>query len=298
MDKYYKKWFGVLILPAVILFVFVVLIPFAMGVLYSFSNWRGTYFVGRGNVFQSLCGFQNYVKAFANSKFTTALLYTVKYTAVAVVSINIVALAFAMMVTKIGKGAGIFRTIFFMPNLLGGLALGFIWQFIFQVIYTDIVFSPSGLLHIEALRYMTQDPVKALFALVIMTTWQFAGYMMIIYVDGLNNIPSDLYEAAEIDGANGVQKFFKITVPMLMPSFTVVIFLTLSNSFKLLDQNVALTNGDFSTRMIALQILRTIKDTFPPNYGVAQAQSVVFFLIVASITLLQVILTKRKEVEM
>ena len=144
---------------------------------------------------------------------------------------------------------------------------------------------------------MTQDPVKALFALVIMTTWQSAGYMMLIYIGGLNSIPGDLYEAAAIDGAGPVRRFFKVTLPLLMSSITVVLFLTLANSFKLLDQNLALTNGDFDTRMLALQILRTTRDTQPPNYGVAQAQAVIFFLIVAAISLIQVYVTRSREVE-
>lgn len=190
-----------------------------------------------------------------------------------------------------------YRTVFFMPNMLGGLAMGYVWQFIFQVVYTDLIFSPDGLLHLEFMRYMTQDPVKALFALVIMTTWQSAGYMMLIYIGGLNSIPSDLYEAAAIDGAGPVRRFFKVTLPLLMSSITVVLFLTLANSFKLLDQNLALTNGDFDTRMLALQILRTTRDTQPPNYGVAQAQAVIFFLIVAAISLIQVYVTRSREVE-
>ena len=184
------------------------------------------------------------------------------------------------------------------PNMLGGLALGFIWQFIFQVVFTDILFGPGGVLHIEGLRFMTQSPVKALFALLIMTTWQNAGYMMIIYVGGLNTISGDLYEAASLDGANAFQRFRKITLPLLMPSVTVVLFLTLSNSFKLLDQNVALTDGEFGTRMLALQILRTLKDTSPPDYGAAQAQAVIFFVVVAVISLIQVYVTGKKEVEM
>lgn len=154
------------------------------------------------------------------------------------------------------------------------------------------------MLHIEELRFMTQSPVKALFALLIMTTWQNAGYMMIIYVGGLNTISGDLYEAASLDGANAFQRFRKITLPLLMPSVTVVLFLTLSNSFKLLDQNVALTDGEFGTRMLALQILRTLKDTSPPDYGAAQAQAVIFFVVVAVISLIQVYVTGKKEVEM
>ena len=181
--------------------------------------------------------------------------------------------------------------------MLGALAMGFVWQFIFQVVYTDILFSPDGWLHIEFLRYMTQNTTKALFALVIMTVWQSAGYMMLIYISGLNAIPGELYEAADIDGAGPIRKFFTITLPLLMPSVTIVLFLTLANSFKLLDPNVALTNGDFNTRLIALQILRTVQDKTPPDYGMAQAQAVVFFVIVAVISLFQVSLTRKREVE-
>ncbi len=132
----------------------------------------------------------------------------------------------------------------------------------------------------------------------MLNTWQYAGYMMIIYVAGLNNISADYYEAASIDGATYWYSFRKITIPMLMPSFTIVFFMTLANSFKLLDQNVALTDGEFGTRLLAMQILRTVKDTSPPNYGKAQAQAVIFFLLVAVITLTQVAITKKKELEM
>lgn len=215
-----------------------------------------------------------------------------------VVTVNVCAMLLALLVTNIMKGSGIFRTIIFMPNMLGGLALGFIWQFIFQVVFTDILFGKEGFLHIEALRYMTQDPVKALFALLLMTTWQNAGYMMIIYVGGLNAVSTELYEAASLDGASAFQRFRKITLPLLMPSITIVLFLTLSNSFKLLDQNVALTDGEFGTRMLALQILRTLKDTNPPDYGGAQAQAVIFFIVMAIISFIQVSVTRKKEVEM
>ena len=208
------------------------------------------------------------------------------------------ALALALMVTKISRLSGIFRTIFFLPNMLGGLALGFIWQFIFQIVFSQILFGPESLLPIPFLQNMTQDNTKALFALAILVTWQMAGYMMIIYITGLNNIPYDLYEAAEIDGASTFQRFRVITLPMLMPAFTVVFFLTLANCFKLLDQNIALTDGAFGTRMLATQILRTIKDTTPPNYGQAQAQAVIFFVLIAVVTLIQVSVTKKREVEM
>lgn len=296
MEKYYKKWFWLLTLPAIVLFLFIIAIPFIVGAVYSFTSWRGTYFAG-GTFWQSFVGVNNYVRAFADERFIHSLIYTSLYTLIAVIAINLVALAFALMLNNIKRGVGIYRTVFFLPNMLGALAMGFVWQFIFQVVYTDILFSPDGWLHIEFLRYMTQNTTKALFALVIMTVWQSAGYMMLIYISGLNAIPGDLYEAADIDGAGPIRKFFTITLPLLMPSVTIVLFLTLANSFKLLDPNVALTNGDFNTRLIALQILRTVQDKTPPDYGMAQAQAVVFFVIVAVISLFQVSLTRKREVE-
>lgn len=297
MDKYYKKWFLPLVAPSLIFFFLVILLPFIIGVVYSFTAWRGSYWAEGKTMMESFVGLENYAKAFSSSKFTHSLKYTTVFTVVAVLAINIVSLAFALMLNSVKKGVGFFRTTFFMPNMMGALAMGFVWSFIFQIIYTDIIFSPDGLFHVEFMRYMTQDTWKALVAMVIMSTWQSAGYMMLIYIGGLNSIPADLYEAASIDGASGAKRFFKITLPLLMPSITIVLFLTLANSFKMLDINVALTNGDFNTRMVAMQILRTVQDSTPPNYGVAQAQSVIFFVIIAAISLLQVSLTRRKEVE-
>lgn len=301
MEGFYKKWFLPLALPAILLFVFVIFIPFITGVLYSFTAWRGTYFVGTDgnstqNFLSSFNGFTNYIKAFKTEKFINAFVYTIKFTGVAVVSVNIIGLAFAMAVTQVKRGAGLFRTIYFMPNLLGGLALGYIWSFIFEIVFSKIFFGPNAL-NIPFLTNMTQNNTKALFALTILLCWQSAGYMMLIYINGINNIPEDLYEAARIDGANATQTFRVITIPMLMPAFTIVFFLTLSGCFKLLDQNIALTDGKFSTRMLAMQILRTTADTSPPNYGLAQAQAVIFFVLIASISLLQVYLTKKREVE-
>jgi raffinose/stachyose/melibiose transport system permease protein len=266
--------------------------------------WRGSYYFNpvtrtrAESVFESINGINNYINAFKDTRFIQALWYTVRYTLIAVIFINVVSLSLALLINKMTNTlAGIFRTVFFLPNMLGGLALGYIFQFIFQVVFTDMIFSPQGILHIEALRYMTQHSVKALFALVILTTWQSSGYMMLIYIAGLNTIPKDYYEAASIDGSSSWHTFWKITVPMLMPSFTVVLFTTLSSSFKLLDQNVALTDGNFNTRMLAYQILRTIRDSNPADYGKAQAQAVIFFILVAVITLTQVYFTKKKEIE-
>lgn len=297
MEKYYKKWFKVLNIPAIILFVMVILVPFIMGVAYSFTAWRGSYFKGSEHWYGALVGFKNYIKVFHSQKFITSFIYTIKFTVVAVVIKNIVSLGMALMVRRVGKGKGFFRTVFFFPNLLGGLAMGFIWSFIFQNVYSLMLFGEDSPIHIPFLCNMLQDPNKAVFAMAIMATWQTAGYLMLIYLNGLNNIPEDLYEAASIDGATAWQKFRHITVPMLMPAFTVVFFLTLSGSFKMLDENLALTGGDFGTRMLSLQILLTTRENTPPNYGMAQAQAVIFFILIATVSIIQVIVTKRKEIE-
>ena len=297
MEKYYKKWFKIMNIPAIILFVVVILVPFIMGVAYSFTAWRGSYFKGSEHWYGALVGFKNYIKVFHSQKFITSFIYTIKFTVVAVVIKNIVSLGMALMVRKVGKGKGFFRTVFFFPNLLGGLAMGFIWSFIFQNVYSLMLFGEESPIHIPFLCDMLQDPNKAVFAMAIMATWQTAGYLMLIYLNGLNNIPEDLYEAASIDGATAWQKFRHITVPMLMPAFTIVFFLTLSSSFKMLDENLALTGGDFGTRMLSLQILLTTRENTPPNYGMAQAQAVIFFILIATVSIIQVIVTKRKEIE-
>lgn len=293
----YKKWFKILNIPAAILFVVVILVPFIMGMAYSFTAWRGSYFKGSEHWYGALVGFKNYIKVFHSQKFITSFIYTIKFTIVAVVAKNIVSLGMALMVRKVGKGKGFFRTVFFFPNLLGGLAMGFIWSFIFQNVYSLMLFGEDSPIHIPFLCDMLQDPNKAVFAMAIMATWQTAGYLMLIYLNGLNNIPEDLYEAASIDGATAWQKFRHITVPMLMPAFTIVFFLTLSSSFKMLDENLALTGGDFGTRMLSLQILLTTRENTPPNYGMAQAQAVIFFILIAVVSIVQVIVTKRKEIE-
>ena len=297
MEKYYKKWFKILNIPAAILFVVVILVPFIMGMAYSFTAWRGSYFKGSEHWYGALVGFKNYIKVFHSQKFITSFIYTIKFTIVAVVVKNIVSLGMALMVRKVGKGKGFFRTVFFFPNLLGGLAMVFIWSFIFQNVYSLMLFGEDSPIHIPFLCDMLQDPNKAVFAMAIMATWQTAGYLMLIYLNGLNNIPEDLYEAASIDGATAWQKFRHITVPMLMPAFTIVFFLTLSSSFKMLDENLALTGGDFGTRMLSLQILLTTRENTPPNYGMAQAQAVIFFILIAVVSIVQVIVTKRKEIE-
>lgn len=298
MDRYYKKRLIPLAIPALILFLMVVIIPFIVGVIYSFTAWRGTYFAGGEHFWEAFVGIDNYIKAFHTQKFMDAFIYTVKFTLVAVVVINVVSLVVSLLASSLHRGSSVYRTVYFSTNLLGGLALGYIWQFVFEIIFSKILFGEDGIISIPALCNMTQDNTKALFALVMLFTWQTVGYMIIIYTTGLNNIPKDLFEAAEIDGANAWDRFWKITVPMLMPSFTIVFFLALSKCFMLLDQNVALTDGNFGTRLLAMQILRTTKDTSPPDYGLAQAQAVIFFVLIAIVTLTQVSFTSKKEVEM
>lgn len=170
--------------------------------------------------------------------------------------------------------------------------MGFVWSFIFQNIFSLVLFGGDSPLKIPFLCDMLQDPNKAIFAMAIMATWQSAGYMLLIYLNGLNNIPEDLYEAASIDGATAWQKFKNITFPMLMPAFTIVFFLTLSQSFKMLDENLALTNGNFGTRMLSLQILLSTRENTPANYGMAQAQAVIFFILIAVISVAQVTVTR------
>lgn len=297
MEKFYKKWFNVLIIPAIILFVVVILLPFIMGVIYSFTAWRGSYFKGSEHWWGAWVGIGNYLKIFQSEKFLSALVYTLKFTFVAVIFKNLASLTLALMVKKVGKGKGVFRTIYFFPNLLGGLAMGFVWSFIFQNVFSLILFGGDSVIQIPFLCDMLQDSNKAVVAMAIMATWQSAGYMLLIYLNGLNNIPEELYEAAAIDGARPWQRFRHITMPMLMPAFTVVFFLTLSGSFKMLDENLALTNGNFGTRMLSLQILLSTRESIPANYGMAQAQAVVFFILIAVISISQVIITKRKEIE-
>ena len=298
MEKFYKKWFFPLAVPSMILFILVVLLPFVVGVFYSFTGWKGTYFAGGGNAFQSLVGFDNYINSFKNENFISALINTVQYTAVTLVTVLVTSLGFALLISNIKRGAGFFRSVFFLPNLLGGLALGYIWSFLFEIIFSKLLFNEGGLISIPFFTNMLQDHNKAIIAMAIVATWQMAGYMMIIFVTGLNNIPGDLYEAASIDGCTPLQKFKNVTLPLLMPSFTIVIFMTLANCFKMLDLNVALTDGNFNTRLLAYQILRITRDYSPPDYGQAQAQSVIFFIIIATVTLIQVSITKKREVEM
>ena len=279
MQKAIKKWFPVLALPTVVAFLISFLIPFIMGIYLSFCKFKTV-----KNA--KWVGFDNYLKAFANEDFINALWFTVKFTIVSVITINILAFLFAMLLTKALRGTNVFRTIFFMPNLIGGIVLGYIWLMII-----------NGVLHYFNAT-ITTDASYGFWGLVILMNWQLIGYMMIIYISGIQNISPDLIEAAEIDGANAAQRLFHITIPQVMPSITICLFLTLTNSFKLFDQNYALTAGapGKSTQMLALDIYNTFSGRVGWQ-GVGQAKAVIFFLIVAAIALTQLFLTRRKEVE-
>ena len=279
MQKAIKKWFPVLALPTVVAFLISFLIPFIMGIYLSFCKFKTV-----NNA--KWVGFDNYLKAFANEDFINALWFTVKFTIVSVITINILAFLFAMLLTKALRGTNVFRTIFFMPNLIGGIVLGYIWLMIIN----------SVLHYFNAT--ITTDATYGFWGLVILMNWQLIGYMMIIYISGIQNISPDLIEAAQIDGANSVQRLFHITIPQVMPSITICLFLTLTNSFKLFDQNYALTAGapGKSTQMLALDIYNTFYGRVGWQ-GVGQAKAVIFFLIVAAIALTQLFLTRRKEVE-
>ena len=280
MQKTLKKYFAIFTIPTLLAFAFAFIVPFAQGLYLSFCK-----FTTVKNA--KLVGFDNYVKAFTDNKdFVNALLLTASFTIVAIILINVCAFSIALLLTRKIKGTNLFRTVFFMPNLIGGIVLGYTWQ---QMINAVLLKYETTI--VSNMKY-------GFWGLVILMNWQMIGYMMIIYIAGLQNVPTDLLEASEIDGASPWQKLTKITIPMVMPSITICMFLTLSNSFKLFDQNKALTNGApmNKTEMLALNIYRTFYGR--PGYeGVGQAKAVIFFILVALIALIQLRITRSKEVD-
>lgn len=279
MQKTLKRYFPIFVLPTLIAFSFAFIIPFVMGVYLSFCKFKTITNAQFG-------GLENYIKIFADKDFVNAFGFTLKFSVVSIVTINVFAFILALALTRKIKGTNLFRTVFFMPNLIGGIILGYIWQ---------------QMINAVLLKYETTlvaNPTYGFWGLIILMNWQMIGYMMIIYVAGLQNVPTDLIEAAEIDGATSLQTLFKVKIPMVMPSITICLFLTVSNSFKLFDQNLALTAGAPSkkTAMLALDIYNTFygRSGFE---GVGQAKAVLFFIVVAVIALGQLVLTRRKEVE-
>lgn len=282
-----KLSFWLFLLPVLIAFTLVVLIPLIMGIYYSFTDWNG---IGSSAHF---IGFKNYISSFTDEEFRNSFYFTVKFTITSVVVLNLIGFGLALLVTKKIKISGPLKTIFFMPNLIGGLILGFIWQFIFKEVFASI----GNVIGEESFKGWLSNEKTGFYGLVILMSWQMAGYLMIIYISGIQNISRDLIEAAEIDGANSYHKLRHIIFPLVRPAFTVSVFLTLSNSFKLYDQNLSLTAGGpgNATQMMAMNIYNT---AFQKNLmGQAQAKAVILLVIVGAISLTQVYFSKKKEVE-
>ena len=280
-------FFWLFLAPVLIALIMVVVIPLLYGVYYSFTNWDGI----NTPVF---AGITNYIQLLGDEGFRNALWFTTKFAVVSVVLINAIGLGLALLVTQKLKGSNLMRTVFFMPNLIGGLILGFIWQFVFIQGF-DAIGQAVGT---EALQGWLSTTRTGFWGLVILTAWQMSGYIMIIYIAHLEGIPEDLVEAAQIDGANVFQRFRHIIFPLVAPAFTVSMFLTLSNSFKLYDQNLSLTGGApyNSTQMVAMNIYNT---AFLENkMAYAQSKALIFFIIIAVISLTQVYYNKKREVEM
>ena len=282
-----QRWFPLFVLPTFACFCVGFIWPFLQGLYLSLCNFmtpRDAKFVG----------FENYIKAFSDASFVHAFWNTAGFAVVSIILINVVAFAIAYALTQKMRGANLFRTVFFMPNLIGGVVLGYIWSLIFD-----------GILR-QYSTYLTANPTYGFWGLVVLVAWQQIGYMMIIYIAGLQAVPEDTLEAAKIDGANGWQCLIKVIIPNVMPSITICTFLTLTNSFKLFDQNMALTGGAPSiiengvkinaTELLALNIYSTYN--IGKNWhGVAQAKAVIFFILVAVLALIQQAATRSKEVQ-
>ncbi|NMM54844.1 carbohydrate ABC transporter permease [Paenibacillus aquistagni] len=275
--------------PATLFFILIIVIPFLLGLYYSFTNWNGV----SGEV--SWVGLSNYQQIFtSDDAFRTSFWFTAKFTVLGVLLTNVLGFFLAYLLTKPLKTRNILRTIFFMPNVIGGLLLGFIWQFIFVRGFTAIG-DYTGWSFFTLPWLGTEN--TAFWAIVIVFVWQTAGYLMVIYISSLNNVPKDMIEAAEIDGANRFQMLRSIIIPLIMPAATICLFLAISWSFKMFDLNLSLTKGGpfGSTESVAMNIYN---EAFSKNrYGLGTAKAIIFFLIVAIITSLQVKLTKSKEVE-
>lgn len=279
MQKAIKRYFPVFVLPTMIAFTIGFIAPFLLGIYLSFCKFTTV-------TDAEFIGLDNYAKILGDAEFIHSLWYTALFTIVTVVLINLLAFIVALLLTKGIKGTNVFRTVFFMPNLIGGIVLGYVWQLLLNGI----------LAYFE--RTLTYSEVYGFWGLVILMLWQQVGYMMIIYISGIQNIPGELIEAAKIDGANSWQILRHVTIPMVMPSITICTFLTLTNGFKLFDQNLALTNGAPSkmSELLALNIYNTFYGRAGWE-GVGQAKAVIFFILVGVIALIQNKLTRSKEVQ-
>lgn len=275
-------------LPGCLIFCAVVIVPFIYGFYLTLTDWDGVSKV------KNIVGINNYISVFQDGAFWTSMGLTLKYVFVSVILVNVVAFFLAYGLTHGMKGQSFFRAGFFTPNLIGGVVLGFIWQFLFSRVLVNLgqttgwgIFSTSWL----------SDPNKAFWSLVIVSVWQLSGYMMIIYIAGFTGLSADVLEAASIDGATGFQKMKSIILPLMVPSFVICLFLTLSRVFMVYDVNLTLTGGEpyGTTKMVAMYVYE--KAFTSRNYGVGQAEALILFLIVACISGIQVYLGKKKEVE-
>lgn len=279
MKRNIKKYFPIFLLPITIAFAFAFVIPFSMGVGLSFTEFTAV-------TDAKWVGFQNYISAFSSSSdFLHALGFTALFTVVSVVTVNVFSFTLALLLTRGIRGTNLFRSVFFMPNLIGGIVLGYIWNLLINAVLSSFGVD------------ITYKAEYGFWGLVILTNWQLIGYMMVIYVAGLQNVPHDLIEAAQIDGASPAKTLFSVKIPMVMPSITICMFLTLTNSFKMFDQNLALTAGapEHETEMLALNIYNTFYGRVGWQ-GVGQAKAVIFFIIVGLLAFLQLKITSSKEV--
>ena len=279
MEKAIKRYFPIFLLPTLAAFTIGFIVPFIMGIWLSFCEFTTV-------TDATFVGLSNYVKALQDTVFRHAFWYTALFAVVSLVVINVIAFVIALALTQKMRGTNIFRTVFFMPNLIGGIVLGYIWQLIF-----------NGILSVYSTA-LNLNEWYGFAGLVILVAWQQIGYMMIIYIAGLQSIPGDVMEAAAIDGANKMQRLFKVTIPMMMPSITICTFLSVVNGFKLFDQNLSLTAGEPSkmSEMLALNIFNTFYGRTGWE-GVGQAKAVILFVLVVAIGLIQLRATRSKEVQ-
>ena len=289
--KKHKQIINMLFLfPLLFAFTFTVIIPFVFGVFYSFTDWNGI-------KFEQFIGLQNYITMFTSQDYVYSLIITIIFATINILLVNFVALSLALLCTSKIKGRNFYRAAFFVPNLIGGIVLGYVWQFIFNKVFTSLI---------EGSMSMLTNPNLAILAIILVSSWQYAGYIMMIYVTGLQGVPRDVLEASSVDGANSLVTLFRIKIPMIANTFTVSIFLTLVNSFKQFDLNLAITNGGpsrilngfsiLSTEFLALNIYKTAISQ--NEYALGQTKAVVFFVLLAIVSLTQVVISKKKEVEM
>jgi raffinose/stachyose/melibiose transport system permease protein len=275
-------------LPGCLVFTAVVIVPFIYGFYLTLTDWDGV------SKHKNLIGFSNYFEVFKDVNFWSSMALTLKYVLASLILVNVIAFLLAYALTNGMKGQNFFRTGFFTPNLIGGVVLGFIWQFIFSRVLVS--FGQKTGAELFSASFLS-DPGKAFWAMVIVTVWQLSGYMMLIYIAGFTGLSSDVLEAASIDGATGVQKLKSIILPLMVPSFVICVFLTLSRAFMVYDVNLTLTGGEpyGSTRLVAMHVYE--KAFTSRNYGVGQAEALILFLVVAIISGVQIYIGKKKEVE-